>query len=141
MNKQKGMVIMGDDGLTPYEIIYSEIKETLLQSREQAYASGNFSMIQAYWQIGRIILEHDQSGNLRADYGKSALPEISNRLQQEFWKGFSVRTLQQMKKFYVMFPIANAVHSQLKCTHYWVLLRVENDVATQWYMDEAVACA
>lgn len=141
MNKRKGMVMMGDNESTLYENIYSEIKETLLQSRKQAYTSVNFSMVQAYWQIGRIIVEHEQSGHLRAVYGKSVLPDISNRLQQEFGKGFSVRTLQQMKKFYVMFPIANALCSQLTWTHYRALLRVENEEARQWYMKEAVACA
>ena len=141
MNKQKGMVMMDNKELTAYENIYSEIKETLLQSRKQTYTSVNFSMVQAYWQIGKIIVEHEQSGNLRSDYGKSILPEISNRLQQEFGKGFSVRTLQQMKKFYVMFPIANALRSQLTWTHYRALLRVENEEARQWYMNEAVACA
>ena len=57
MNKQKGMVMMDNKELTAYENIYSEIKETLLQSRKQAYTSVNFSMVQAYWQIGKIIVE------------------------------------------------------------------------------------
>ena len=62
---------MTDLNLTPYEDIYSEIKETLLLSRNQAYSAVNFAMVQAYWQIGRIIVEHEQNGNARADYGKS----------------------------------------------------------------------
>lgn len=80
------------------EDIYSEIKETLLSSRNQAYNAVNFAMVQAYWQIGRIIVEHEQNGSLRADYGKAVLQEISEKLQQEFGSGFSVRNLQQMKK-------------------------------------------
>lgn len=74
--------------------------ETLLSSRHQAYTAVNFAMVQAYWQIGRIIVEHEQEGSLRSSYGKSVLQELSNRLTEEFGKGFSVRTLQQMKKFY-----------------------------------------
>ena len=132
---------MADLNLTPYEDIYSEIKEALLLSRNQAYSAVNFAMVQAYWQIGRIIVEHEQNGNTRADYGKSVLQELSSRLTKDFGKGFSVRTLQQMKKFYVTFPNTNALRSQLTWTHYRLLLSVENEQARQWYMDEAIASA
>lgn len=132
---------MADLNLTSYEDIYSEIKETLLLSRNQAYSAVNFAMVQAYWQIGRIIVEHEQDGNARAGYGKFVLQELSSRLNKEFGKGFSVRTLQQMKKFYVMFPNTNALRSQLTWTHYRLLLSVENEQARQWYMDEAIASA
>ena len=115
---------MMDSNLISYEDIYSEIKETLLLSRNQAYSAVNFAMVQAYWQIGRIIVEHEQNGNARADYGKSVLQELSSRLTKDFGKGFSVRTLQQMKKFYVMFPNTNALRSQLTWTHYRLLLSV-----------------
>ena len=132
---------MNNNELVPYEDIYSEIKETLLLSRSQAYSAVNFAMVQAYWQIGRIIIEHEQNGNARADYGKAILQELSSRLTKDFGKGFSVRTLQQMKKFYVMFPNTNALRSQLTWTHYRLLLSVENEQARQWYMDEAIASA
>ena len=132
---------MNNGELVLYEDIYSEIKETLLLSRNQAYSAVNFAMVQAYWQIGRIIVEHEQNGNARADYGKSVLQELSSRLTKDFGKGFSVRTLQQMKKFYVMFPNTNALRSQLTWTHYRLLLSVENEQARQWYMDEAIASA
>ena len=132
---------MEDHNLTPVQDIYSEIKETLLLSRNQAYSAVNFAMVQAYWQIGRIIVEHEQDGNVRAGYGKSVLQELSSRLTKDFGKGFSVRTLQQMKKFYVMFPNTNALRSQLTWTHYRLLLSVEDDRARQWYMDEAISSA
>ena len=132
---------MNNSELVPYEDIYSKIKETLLLSRNQAYSAVNFAMVQAYWQIGRIIVEHEQNGNARADYGKAILQELSSRLTKDFGKGFSVRTLQQMKKFYVMFPNTNALRSQLTWTHYRLLLSVENEQARQWYMDEAIASA
>ncbi len=132
---------MNNSGSMPYEDIYSKIKETLLLSRNQAYSAVNFAMVQAYWQIGRIIVEHEQNGNARADYGKSVLQELSSRLTKDFGKGFSGRTLQQMKKFYVTFPNTNALRSQLTWTHYRLLLSVENEQARQWYMDEAIASA
>jgi predicted nuclease of restriction endonuclease-like (RecB) superfamily len=130
--------IMNETVPAPYQDIYSEIKEALLRSRSQAYSAVNFAMVQAYWHIGRIIVEHEQNGNLRSDYGKGILREVSERLQQEFGTGFSVRNLQQMKKFYTMFQNTNALRSQLTWTHYRALLRVENEAARNWYMEECV---
>ena len=130
--------MMTDHTPVPYQDIYSEIKETLLLSRGQAYSAVNSAMIQAYWHIGRIIVEHEQNGNLRAEYGKGVLQNISERLQQDFGAGFSVRSLQQMKRFYVMFPNPNALRSQLTWTHYRALLHVEDDTARNWYMEECV---
>ena len=69
---------MADTVLAPYQDIYSEIKEALLRSRSQAYSAVNFAMVQAYWHIGRIIVEHEQNGSLRADYGKGILQEVSS---------------------------------------------------------------
>ena len=129
---------MADNRILPYQDIYSEIKEALLRSRNQAYSAVNFAMVQAYWHIGRIIVEHEQNGSLRADYGKGVLQEVSERLQQEFGTGFSVRNLQQMKKFYVTFQNANALRSQLTWTHYRALLKVENKAARDWYMEECI---
>lgn len=126
---------MADNTPTPYQDIYAEIKETLLFSRNQAYSAVNFAMVQAYWQIGRIIVEHEQNGSLRSEYGKGLLQNVSERLQQEFGTGFSVRNLQQMKRFYIMFPNTNALRSQLKWTHYRALLRVEDDKARSWYIN------
>ena len=127
-----------DEALTSYQDIYSEIKDALLLSRKQAYNAVNTAMVQAYWHIGRIIVEHEQNGSLRAEYGKAILQSISERLQQEFGNGFSVRSLQQMKKFYVLFPNTNALRSQLTWTHYRALLRVENDDARNWYVEECI---
>ena len=135
------MIKMTENTPTPYQDLYTEIKETLLQSRNQAYSAVNFAMVQAYWQIGRIIVEHEQNGSMRADYGKNVLQDISEKLQQEFGNGFSVRNLQQMKKFYAMFPNTNALRSQLTWTHYRLLLRIDDETARNWYMEECVRSA
>lgn len=129
---------MSEQTVTPRQDIYSEIKETLLRSRSQAYSAVNASMVLSYWHIGQIIVEHEQHGNLRSDYGKGVLKDVSERLQREFGDGFSVRNLQQMKKFYNVFPNANALRSQLTWTHYRALLRVEDETARNWYAEECV---
>ena len=99
---------MADNKLMVSDELYTEIKETLLASRQQAYAAINFAMVKSYWNIGRIIVVLEQSGSLRAEYGKHTLQELSERLTNEFGKGFAVRTLHQMKKFYDPFPNTNA---------------------------------
>ena len=112
---------MADNELTIYDDLYKEIKETLLASRQQAYAAINFAMVQAYWQIGRIIVEREKAGDFHLG---SRVPEfefLASRLSAEFGKGFSVRTLYQMRKFYVLFPSLNALRSQLTWTHYRLL--------------------
>lgn len=118
--------------------IYTEIKTVLLSSRNQAYHAVNFSMVQAYWNIGRIIVEHEQLGNFRAEYGKSVLMRLSDQLSQEFGKGFDERNLRNMRAFYVNFPNWNAVRSELTWTHYRALLRVEDRTARTWYMEECI---
>lgn len=130
--------IMEDISPVTNRDIYSEIKETLLASRSQAYSAVNYAMVYAYWHIGRIIVEHEQNGSLRAEYGKGILQDISERLQQEFGNGFSVRNLQQMKKFYNIFPNTNALRSQLTWTHYRLLLRVDDEAARNWYLEESI---
>lgn len=124
--------------LAALQDIYSEIRETLLVSRNRAYAAVNFSMVQAYWQIGRIIVEHEQNGNLRAEYGKSVLQQLSERLTKEFGKGFTVTNLKYMRQFYSTFPNGHALRGELTWTHYRALLRVESEDARNWYMDETV---
>ncbi len=129
---------MNNSTPAPYQDIYSEIKEALLLSRNQAYSAVNFSMVQAYWQIGRIIVEHEQSGSLRAEYGKAVLQGISERLTEEFGKGFTVTNLKYMRQFYTAFPNGHALRGELTWTHYRALLRVENDEARKWYIEECI---
>lgn len=80
----------------------------------------------SYWSIGKLIDENEQNGNFRAEYGKNVLENLSNKLSEEYGSGFSIRSLQQMKKFYLLFQNTNALRSQLTWTHYRSLLRVEN---------------
>jgi len=118
--------------------LYSRIREVLTQARGHAYKAVNFAMVQAYWQIGHIIVENEQNGEERAAYGKGILQELSERMTSEFGKGFSVRNLQQIKKFYLLFPNANALRSELTWTHYRSLLRIVDEAARNWYMNEAI---
>ena len=127
-----------NEALASCQDIYSEIKDALLLSRKQAYNAVNTAMVQAYWQIGRIIVEHEQNGSLRAEYGKAVLQGLSERLTEEFGKGFTVTNLKYMRQFYTAFPNSHALRGELTWTHYRALLRVENEDARKWYIEECI---
>lgn len=118
--------------------LYEQIRNILLTSRQKAYSAVNEAMVQAYWLIGKTIVEDEQNGHNRAEYGKETLQFLSAKLTEEFGKGFSVRTLQQLKKFYIVYPNTNALRSQLNWTHYRNLIKVKSDEARSWYEEETI---
>lgn len=117
--------------------IYDEIRSVIANARSRAYSAVNFAMVSAYWSIGQIIVENEQGGNTRAEYGKAVLEGLSEQLSVEFGKGFDVSNLRKMRSFYLTFPIRDALRPELTWTHYRSLLRVENEQARIWYMNEA----
>lgn len=121
------------------DTLYSAVCQILTSARTTAYKAVNFAMVQAYWQIGHLIVEDEQQGNRRAEYGKKALAELGEKLTEEFGKGFDATNLRNMRQFYLMFPKCDALRRELSWTHYRLLLRVENEAARNWYMNEAVS--
>ncbi|WP_323845965.1 DUF1016 N-terminal domain-containing protein [Microbulbifer magnicolonia] len=119
--------------------LFEEISQLVEQARHQVQRSVNTAMVQTYWHIGRLILEHEQRGERRAAYGKGQLKQLSERLTNRFGKGFDITNLRNMRRFYDAFPIRDAVRPELSWTHYRTLLRVENPSARDWYAREAAA--
>ena len=116
---------------------YSEIKKILTNARDKVYQTANFTMVEAYWQIGKSIVK-EQNGEERAEYGTGLLKELSKQMTQDFGRGFTVANLKNMRQFYLTFPNGYALRSELSQTHYRLLMRVENDKAREFYMQEAV---
>jgi len=83
---------------------YTEIGNLLKEARSKTYQAINDIMVKTYWHIGKRIVEQEQYGNHRAEYGKYLIPELSKYLSQEFGKGFSEANLKNMRKFYTVFP-------------------------------------
>jgi predicted nuclease of restriction endonuclease-like (RecB) superfamily len=106
------------------------------EARAKVYRQINSTMVHAYWNIGRIIVEEEQQGQAKADYGKKLLKNISGKLVKDFGKGFGVANLWDMRKFYLTFPILQALPRELSWTHYRVLLRVEAENARNFYLNE-----
>lgn len=116
--------------------LYDSIKNVLAQARQTACRAVNFTMVTAYWEIGRLITE-DELHNQRADYGKFVLKNLAERLSKEFGKGFDESNLRYMRLFYKAFPICDTLRHELSWSHYRRLLSVENVAARTWYMNEA----
>ena len=116
--------------------LLGSLGELIRQARRKALRAVDTLQVQTCWQIGRHIVEFEQEGAERAAYGKRLLPTLAKLLTDEFGKGFDERNLRHMRDFYRTFPIWNAVRTELSWTHYRTLLRVENNNARQWYMNE-----
>ncbi|QLB13599.1 putative nuclease of restriction endonuclease-like (RecB) superfamily [Bisgaardia hudsonensis] len=114
------------------------IAQIIEQARKRVKQTINSTMVQCYWDIGRLLVEDEQQGQLRAEYGKYVLQNLSERLTAMYGKGFDVRNLRNMRQFYLAFPIRNALRTELSWTHYRSLIRIENPQAREWYLKEAL---
>jgi len=117
---------------------YQNIRAILEKARSTAYRAVNFAMVQAYWEIGRIIVEEEQKGEERAEYGKALIKELSRRLTRDYGKGFNQTNLWYMRQFYLTFKNPHALRGELTWTHYRLLLKVEKEEARDFYMIEAI---
>ena len=118
----------------------NEIKKILKNARQKAYTAVNSAMVEAYWEIGRRIVEEEQNGKERAEYGKEILQNLSKVLTEEFGKGYSYRTLREIRQFYLMFSDFEkwrTVSAKLTWSHFQKVLRVSNEKARIFYLTEA----
>ena len=117
--------------------LLADIREVLLSARKTAYKAVNFAMVSAYWNVGRLIVEDEQHGQARAEYGKAVLAELSDKLTEEFGKGFTLTNLKSMRQFYLTFPKSHTLRGELTWSHYRLLIKVKDEQARMWYMNEA----
>ena len=116
---------------------YKVIRKSVLTAQSKVYTAVNSAMVQAYWEIGQEI--HKACGkNDRAEYGKKLLEYLSEHLTKEFGKGFTVTNLKYMRQFYRAFPIRHTLCDELSWSHYRLLMRIENENARKFYMEETV---
>lgn len=119
---------------------YQEIKELLYSAKNKVYQTINTTMTQTYFQIGKRIVEEEQGGEIRAEYGKSLLKLLSVQLINEFGKGFSVDNLENMRRFYLAFQKSETVSRkfELSWSHYIFLTRIENINERNFYEIESI---
>jgi len=116
-----------------YGQLKTQIGELLRQGREQAGRAVNAILVQTYWQIGRHIVEFEQKGNIKAEYGSELLDRLSRDLIAEFGKGFSRSNLVYMRKFYLAFPKSETLSHQLSWSHYFEILKADNELEISFY--------
>ena len=135
-NENMMPAVIQDQKEEEFDNIYFNIKEILEDARQQAFRAVNFYMVQAYWQIGKVIVEKEQKGEERAEYGKALVERLSKKLTNEFGKGFNKTNIWYMKQFYLMFPNPHALRGELSWTHYRMLLKalLLNGIERSYYV-------
>lgn len=116
---------------------YEMIRKSLLTAKARVYTVVNSAMVQVYWEIGKEI-QKACGENKRAEYGKRLLEYLSEHLTKEFGKGYTIANLKNMRQFYRTFPIRQTLSSELSWSHYNLLMRVKDDKARQFYLEESV---
>lgn len=99
---------MGQNRPVRVDSLYREVRLVLDEARASAYRAVNVAMVRAYWEVGRLIVEHEQGGRRRAAYGEAVLEALSHKLSQDFGRGFDVRNLRYMRQFYLAYPTSTA---------------------------------
>ena len=119
--------------------IYQEIHDLLHKARQDIISNVNYTMTKTYFLIGKRIVEEEQDGNRRAEYGKKLMKTLSEKLTKEFGRGFSQRNLEQMRTFYLRYSISQTVSAEFKLSwsHYLILMRIEDIDARNFYEIEA----
>jgi len=118
--------------------LFIAIKEIINQSRLKIFRAANSALLQSYWQIGKLIVEDEQQGKLRAAYGKETLKNLSIQLTLEFGKGFDESNLRNIRSFYKSFPIRDALRHELSWTHYRLLSRLDTEERKRFYISESI---
>ena len=144
MNKQSttGTIHAAMPVTSVADTLYSQIQDILQQARQQARRSVNQAMVLAYWQVGKLIVEHEQGGQDKAAYGAQTLQTLAQRLSTEFGRGFSLANLRNFRQFFLTFTedeIRYTPCSELGWSHFRLLMRVPDPAARQWYAHEAVS--
>lgn len=126
--------------LALYQPIVTDIKQIISAGQQSAYNAANTAMVLTYWHIGKRIVEQEQEGSERAEYGKRLIPVLSEELKKDFGKGYSERNLRNFRKFYQMFPDLSIWQTRLPnltWSHMCCLLRVQDEDARIWYLNES----
>ena len=115
----------------------NDIRAIINTARNNAVRSVDFQRVQMYWHLGKRIFEEEQQGKQRADYGTYLIKNLAKQLEPDYGSGFSVRQLEMCRQFYRIYPIANALRSQLNWTQYRMLIQIPDPDKRKYYELEA----
>lgn len=123
--------------------LLSDVRQIIEQGRRQAYAAVSQISVVTYWHIGRRIVEEEQHGAERAQYGKAIIKNLAEELTREYGAGFSARNLRNFRQFYLCFSDLEIWHTRvpnLEWSKVRRVLSVSSPKARQWYLEEASKC-
>ena len=120
-----------------YKNLVESIGSVYNKAKSKIISAINVEMLNAYWEIGKYIVEFEQKGKLKADYGKKLLINLSKDLSAKYGKGFSRSNLQYMRLFYLYYPIRQTVSGKLSWSHYVELLSIDDDLERKFYQNQA----
>ena len=118
--------------------VYTKIRDIIESARLNVFRVVNSTMVYTYWEIGRVIVEEEQKGKERAEYGLNLLKMLSIKLTKEFGRGFDESNLRNIRQFYILFPNRDALRNELSWTHYRLLIRIEREDSRSFYLNETI---
>ena len=118
--------------------LYENVRSILAKARATVYVAANTAMVEAYWNVGRLIVQK-QGGSSRASYGNGLIDALAKKLTVEFGPGFTRSNLRNMRQFYLMFPIRHTVCGKLSWSHYRTLITIEDAASREYYFNECIA--
>jgi len=121
-----------------YRQLISQISETFVQGQQKAVLVVNACLVETYWKIGQYIVEYEQGGNVRAEYGKRLLEQLSKDLSLLHGRGFSLSNIKRMRQFYQTYPISAEVPHQLSWTHLVELLKIDDPLERSFYLRQTI---
>ena len=121
-----------------YRQLITKIGTTYQVAKSKIYSAVNTEMLKAYWAIGKHIIEFEQGGEFKAEYGKKLLEELAKDLSVSLGRGFSRSNLTYMRLLYHKYPICETLSHKLSWSHYYELLKVEDDLAREFYEKQAI---
>ncbi len=121
-----------------YNELIGKIAELVSQSRTEIARAINTKIVQTYWAVGKYILEYEQKGKARADYGSELMKTLSRELSAKLGKGFSQRNLRDMRRMYLAYPKWQTVSAKLSWSHYSLLLSIEDNTKRRFYEKETI---
>jgi len=121
-----------------YSSLIDSIGVLLEQGRKQAYRAIDSILVKTYWEIGKQVIEYEQEGREKAEYGSALLDTLSKDLKLRYGKGFSRSNLYLMRQFYLKYPIIQTASGKLSWSHYSELLSIDDDNARQFYEKQSI---
>ena len=112
--------------------LYQAVRRVIQDAHRAVSRCANSAMVETYWRVGYLIVEDEQQGRRKAEYGRAVLRELAARLTVEYGSGYDASNLRNMRTFYLAFPIRDALRHELSWTHYRLLMRVDDPIAHEW---------